>query len=296
MTTSVRRPLAPVRGQAPRSTPSSVLAALTLGAAIATAAGTIWWPGVLTGPPAMNGSARGTALVVLLVAVPLVAATAFPPRRRSVGASAICAGGLAYLTYNGVLFAFATPFNRLFLLYVALLGLSGWTLAVRLRLLVGRADPPARRSRAVALFVGAVAGANVLLWLSAIVPAVLGERPGVATEGMGVATNPVWVQDLSFWLPAAFVIALGLWRRRSWSRLLGLALLVFWVVEGVSIAVDQVLGVRADPTSSVVLTQLVSGFLVLAAITLVPLGALLRTPPPDADPDSDSDSDSDSGP
>ena len=55
---------------------------------------------------------------------------------------AVWMGTAAYLTYNAVMFCFATPFNRLFPLYVAMLSLSVFLLA-------GLARPRScRRSRA----------------------------------------------------------------------------------------------------------------------------------------------------
>ena len=63
-------------------------------------------------------------------------------------------------------------------------------------------------------------GDERLLWLSTIVPSIFADRPGAVTDGDGVATNPVFVQDLAIWLPAAAVVALGLWRRRPWGALL----------------------------------------------------------------------------
>ena len=52
---------------------------------------------------------------------------------------------------------------------------------------------------------------------------------------MGVATNPVFVQDLAIWRPAAVVVALGLWRRRPWAALRAGAVLVFWFLESVGL-------------------------------------------------------------
>ena len=54
-----------------------LLGALPLVAAAA-AALNFAWPQVLSGPAVMNGSARGTALVVLVVAVPTLAASIGP--------------------------------------------------------------------------------------------------------------------------------------------------------------------------------------------------------------------------
>ena len=105
----------------------------------------------------------------------------------------------------------------------------------------------------------------------------LADRPGAVTDGMGVATNPVFVQDLAIWLPAAAVVALGLWRRRPWGALLAGAVLVFWFIESVGIAVDQWFGSTADPASTVTSMTMVPAFAGLAVIGLVPLWTVLRS-------------------
>jgi len=79
-----------------------------------------WVPGILIGPPAMQGSARGTAVVVLMVAPLSIAGITLARRGKIVGLM-LWLGAVAYLLYNAVLFLFATPYNRLFLLDVALL-------------------------------------------------------------------------------------------------------------------------------------------------------------------------------
>ena len=87
-------------------------------------------PQLLTGPAAMNGSARGTALVVLGVAVPSLMLSLHSIRGGSLVSTAILLGTLGYLTYNSMMFVFGTPYNRLFLLYVGMLSLSLWSLLV----------------------------------------------------------------------------------------------------------------------------------------------------------------------
>src|SRR4051794_8575137 len=78
-------------------------------------------PGVLRGPAAMNGSARGTALTVLVVAAPFLVVSVMAARRGSSLALLTWLGALGMLAYNALMFLFATPFNRLFPLYVACL-------------------------------------------------------------------------------------------------------------------------------------------------------------------------------
>jgi hypothetical protein len=250
---------------------SGALAAVSATAAAAT----FWAPGLLRGTAVMNGSARGTALVALLVAVPVLVASMWWAARGSARALAGWLGGCGYLLYNAVLFAFATPFNNAFPGYLAMLGLSAWSIVLVLRgtdlgAFAGRvrAGMPAR---AIAGYIWLVAGLNTLLWLRAVLPASLSGDPPAFLAGTGLPTNPVYVQDLAFWLPAAAVVAAGLWRRRPAGYLLAGALLSMWVIESVGVAADQWFGHAADPASTVVSAAAVPMFAVLAVAGAVPL-------------------------
>ena len=268
-------------GSAQRTPPRRVLMAgwgsLTLtsaavAAAAAAAAFTLWGAG-LSGPLAMQGSARGTALVLLALAVPTVAVSAALAWRGSTRAIICWAGGLAYLLYNAVLLLLLTPFNRYFLIYVGLLSTSLWALVAVLRavdvpLLSASAGPGLRR-RTIAGFVLVVVVLNALAWLGQIVPALTASDPTVALSGTGVMTNAVWIQDLAVWLPVAGAGAIWLWRRATWGLLVVGAMLVYWVLESASVAVDQWFGASADPQSTVVSMSVVPVFATLGVLTLL---------------------------
>lgn len=249
-----------------------VSAGLALVAAIA-AATTFFIPGVLRGTAVMNGSARGTALVVLAVAVPVLVSSMVLVGRGQPRAVITWLGAAAYLLYNAVLFLIATPFNAVFLFYVAMFALSLWSLI----LVLTEIDVPAfaRRfssrlpARALGGFLGAVAVLNALAWLAGAVPALFKPWPPPFLEGTGLITMPTYVQDLSFWLPATFVVAVWLWQRRAWGIVLGGALIVYGAIEAVGVAVDQTFGHFADPGSNVVAFAAVPGFAVLAAVEVV---------------------------
>lgn len=65
--------------------------------------------GVLRGIAVMNGSARGTSLVVLLIGVPLLAGSMLAASRGSARAVLAWLGAAAFLLYNSLMFVFATP-------------------------------------------------------------------------------------------------------------------------------------------------------------------------------------------
>ncbi len=256
--------------------------AVLLGVVAAAAASvTALVPDVLSGTAVMSGSARGTALVVLLAAVPVLAVSARAAARGSLRALAVWVGVTAYLTYNAVMFCIATPFNRLFPWYVAMLSLSIFLLAgLALHAShVGSHLPPGRRLRWIGVYMAVVVTLNALLWLRGVAAAVVANEPTSFLADSGLTTNPVYVQDLAFWLPvmawlAYSVLAL---RRDRWVLVAGG--LVFWVIEGLGVAVDQWMGYRADPTTVWASMGAVWLFVVTTAIGLVPAWVALRQLP-----------------
>jgi hypothetical protein len=240
---------------------------------------TFFVDGILNGTPVMNGSARGTALTMFTLALPVLGLGLITSARGSVRGRAALTGALAYLTYNATLLVYATPFNVLFLAYVALLGLSLWSMISSLL------DPPPLLvpdqrlpTRGIAAFMMTVVALNALAWLRIVIPD-LGEHPPDFLNGTDLGTNPIYVQDLAVWLPAMAVVAVLLYQRRPSGVLLAGAGLVFWMIEAIGVAVDQWFGHRADPVSDVATLGGVGLFVVLAGATLVPLVLWMRAFP-----------------
>jgi hypothetical protein len=239
------------------------------------AAATFFIPGVLRGPAVMNGSARGTALVILAVGVPALLIAMWSAANGSIRALIVWLGVIAYLSYNAVMFAFATPFNQLFLLYMAMFSLSFWSATSILH----RVDVKALRARfsrrlpvrALATYALVIVALNGLAWLRNVVPSVLSSTPPSWLDGTGLGTHPVYVLDLAFWLPLMAVAAVWLWRRRPWGYVLVGSILTMWVIESVGVAVDQWMGSAADPASTVASAAMTPVFAVLALVGLIPV-------------------------
>jgi len=269
----------------PHVGPVEVTAGLRLGAttgwllvpvAATCAVATLAWDGLLTGPAVMNGSAKGTALVVLAAALPLLVVSLWVGPAGSRWAMIGALGATAYLLYNAVLFIFATPFNQMFLGYVAMLGLALWTLVLLLVTALTQPIGAEVRHRGVALFMGVVVLLNALAWLVRILPATFDERPLSVMDGTGLTTSPLYVQDLAIWLPAFAWLAVELWRGTSLFLVPAAGALLFWTIESVGVAVDQWWGHHADPTSDVASGAVVPLFLLLAVGTAVALVSLVR--------------------
>ena len=237
-------------------------------------------PDLLSGTAVMNGSAKGTSLVALVVAVPLLLVSSWRGRTGSTHALVLATGATAYLLYNSVLFLFATPFNEAFLLYVAMLGLAAWSLVGLGVALWSRVDELATEVPWwVPAYVWLVVALNVTAWLARVIPATLDDDPTAWLDGTGLTTNPVIAQDLALWLPVMAWLGWGVWKARPPLVALAAAGLAFWVVEFLGVAVDQWWGHQADPSSTWASMGAVPMFVALALVGLLPTIRLLHALP-----------------
>jgi hypothetical protein len=274
-TTTVHRGVFAPRGAA--YTLARALAVVTAIAAIAT----FFLDGILTGPAVAIGNARGTALVILILGVPVLLGSIALTRRGSVRALFVWLGATAYLLYNAVMLLFATPFNHLFLVYEAMLSLSLWTvvllvLAIDRERLASRFSP-GLAARGIGAYLAAVATLNTLIWLRTAVPATMSDEPTSFLEEIGLTTSPTFVQDLAFWLPLTVLGGVLLWHRTAWGYVIAGPMLVYGILEAVGVAVDQWFGYRADPTTSYASLGGMWLFAGLAIVGLVPAYLFLRS-------------------
>lgn len=237
--------------------------------------------GVLRGTTVMNGSAQGTALVVLAAGVPILVGLTLLTGRFALHGRIARLGVEAFLIYNAVMFLLGTPFNQLFLIYAAMFALGVASIVATLREIdlatLQSRFSTALPSRGVAVYILVVVVLNASAWLRNVVPAVLSSTPPAWLNGTGLSTNPVYVQDLSFWLPLMTVGAMLLWRRRPWGLLLAGVGLTMWVLESVAVSVDQWWGHAADPASAVASASVTPFFAALAIVGLIPVLVYFRS-------------------
>lgn len=180
--------------------------------------------------PAVVLRLRAQDAVILLVAVPVLAVALWYVRRGSLCGRVVWLGGLAYMTYMWASVAGTTPFNEFFLGYVALFGVSLFTLVGG----VVHTDPDAvyralhgRVGETVyGGFLGLVAVGLAALWLADIVPAtVAGTRPLLLDE-LGEQATHTYVLDLGVVVPSLAITAVWIQRSRPWGYLFAGVLLV----------------------------------------------------------------------
>ena len=237
----------------------------------------VFFPDIFRDDPAYAGNARGTFVVVLLVALPAMALAMRAAARGSLRAGLVWLACVGYLLYNAILSSFSLRFNTLFLVYVASLSLSVASLVAVLRCvdanLLARRLSPRVPARAVAAYLVVIAAAFALLWLADIVPAIVAGTVPDSLRGTTLITNVVEVIDLAFALPLTLAAGIWLWRGQAMGVLLSGTMLVFLTLEAISVATDQWFGRLADPSQP---TGAIALFVALAAIGAVPTVSFLR--------------------
>jgi hypothetical protein len=206
-----------------------------------------------------------------LVVFPALLAFAYAASRGSLKAYLAWTGTLVYSAYTYTIYAFYVHFGPLFLLDVAVFGLSVWALGASLASI----DPARVKERFAAphlvgfaayLLVG-VSGGFALLWLSEDVPAIIDGSAPDALSNSGLLTNPVHVLDLSLFLPACMLAGLLLRRGRVWGYYLAPVLLTAMASIGIGIVVLMVVLDARGEDASLVLAAVIGGLVVVQAVT-----------------------------
>lgn len=206
-------------------------------------------PSIYRDPAVVLPQNLGTDVVTLGVVIPLLAGAAIVQRTGSARARIVWLGALGYLVYAYGMYALGVRWNELFLVYVALFGLSLFTLIVGL---VGtdahalRAEitlpPPARSAAAYLMGIALLVGA---LWLAEEVRASFSGVVPPSVLQFEAPTNIVHVFDLGVVLPAFVVAAVMLLKDRPWGYVLAGMLLVKAATIGLWVVVMIWLGARA---------------------------------------------------
>lgn len=257
-----------------------VLSSLLLAAGAVSAAAAIALPDLIHGPAVMVGSMRGTAMVVLVLGLPILVLTMVAARRGHLAGIAGWIGSVAFLAYQGWMFVFAVPFNGLFLVYTAMLAFGFWALvALLLRAPVdayAASFSPAMPVRLLAGWMAASCVAFYLLWLKNAVPALFDSVAPAFLAGTGMVTATNYVLDMALFLPFTILVARELWRRTAWGLVVGGAMLLTLLLESIAIAADQWAGSAADPASPVASAAITPLFLAVAAIGAAALALWYR--------------------
>lgn len=212
--------------------------------------------------------AVGQDVANLLVAALLLAGT-FLVARQSLRGFLVWLGLLLYLVYAFAIYAFALHFQWLFLCYVLILGLSGYTLAGGLfaadRESVARILRKVTTLQHAAILLAVVAVLFTALWLSVILPDLAAGAFPAEVAAMHLLINPVHVLDLAFLLPGMLATAYLIRRDHPVGILMAVPMLVFAATMGLGIIAMNILSMHAGLPYSVPSMIMVSLIIVLSA-------------------------------
>jgi hypothetical protein len=165
---------------------------------------------------------QGNDLITLVVGLPLLAVAAWLAFHGSLRGQLLLAGALAFILYTYMSMSMLAAYNGLFLVYVALFGLSLYAFALSL-LAVDVAELPRhfsprlpRRGIAVVLFL--IGGFLALAWVGRVVPELLNPQTPAALEN--TTTRVIQAMDLALLAPLAIVGGSLLLRGSPWGYLL----------------------------------------------------------------------------
>lgn len=206
-------------------------------------------------------------LTILLIGIPVLAAGLWLGMRNSPHGRIVWLGGMAFMTYMWASIAVQIPYNELFLVYIALFGLSLFTFVGGM--LTTDADAIRQRVEGrinATLYGGAllVIGTGLAaLWLSDLVPALLSGTTPSLVEESGPQALTSHVIDLGVVVPSIFLAAVWLLRGRTWG----------YVLTGVVLILGATLAAPIGIMTLVLMTgETVTVSPIAAFFTILPIG------------------------
>lgn len=172
--------------------------------------------------------ARGQDVVTLAIGIPLLLIGTYLVRRGSLHGKMLQAGALGYMLYTYASYSYLSMYNSLFLLYVALFGLSLFAFILAFRSFGEREVADSLKAWYPRRFLGGyLIGMGVLLalmWIGRIVPALM---EGLAPVGIEhYTTLVIQASDLGVVVPAAIVTGVLMIRRSALGATLGAVLFI----------------------------------------------------------------------
>jgi hypothetical protein len=236
--------------------------------------------------PAFLPQALAQDIANLIIVSPAWLVLAILALRDSLRAYLLWLGVLIFTVYNYVIYTFSVPFGPLFLLWVAVFGLSIFSLIGGITAVdhkVVASSFTSRRAILVAAwFLIVTAVLFGLLWLSEDVPALFSAATPSSLIDMALPTNPVHILDLGFFLPAVIITGVLLIKRKPLAYTIAPAFIVFLILTGIPILLTPgVQTMRGESAAWGVVLPIGTLTVVLLGL-LVWLLSTIRTPEPSA--------------
>ncbi|MDO9085063.1 MAG: hypothetical protein Q7U53_02545 [Anaerolineaceae bacterium] len=178
---------------------------------------------------------RGTDVVTLLLAIPMLLLSYRHYRRESLRGSIFLVAALFYFLYNGASMTFAASFNSLFLIYVALFSSGTFALIITLmnfnRAVLVKRVQGGFPHRGIAIFLFVAGIGTLFLWISELIgPILQGGAPEIIGPYTTLFTHGF---DSALITPAAVMTGIFLLQRKPWGYVLSAPIMIFCTMIGV---------------------------------------------------------------
>jgi hypothetical protein len=218
----------------------------------------------------------GHDLFNVIVALPILAISAWMAHRGKTVGVLLWPGALFYVLYTYATYLIGAPFSLLFVGYALLVALSGFTTISLLTVIDREAVCEQLQAQLPARLIGGLLVVLALLTLAQ-------DASGAVSTALSgeTASNPlaraVWSVDLSLEVPAVLFGGLLLWRRHSLGYLAAAGLLLQYGLTPAALAFSLL--VQGIATGSAVDWGSVGGVLIFALVCFAPLPLFTRARP-----------------
>jgi hypothetical protein len=200
-----------------------------------------------------------------LICLPILLFAIFLTWRKAIIGPVIWTGILLYIAYAYALLAFGAVYNYLFLIYIALIGLSIYSLII----LIVNINYRLYRDKLDAIVSVKVKGIYLIaigtiissVWVLLLIRTIITSEPIVGI-------NTVYVLDLTLLLPAFIIIGIQQLRHITWSFYLAGVLLVKAVTLGLSIMLGDIISMYSGLQINIGLFGMFSLFTIFGGVLL----------------------------
>ena len=205
-----------------------------------------------------------------LLAVATLLLSCLRYRAGSIRAGLIWLGTLVYLIYAYIVYAMAVHLNALFLMYVAILGITAYVVLFNFRsLFAAEATFPVGPRRSFAAWTLMGTGALfAILWLAELVPALLTGQVPASLREAGLGVNPIHVLDLAVVLPGFILTGVAVLKGRGFGLFWAAPWLVFSALMGSGIVAAMLLMASAGFPNTAAPTLMVTIVVTLSTLAL----------------------------
>jgi len=216
-----------------------------------------------------------------LIALPILLISAYYLSKNSLKAYFIWLGTLIYYIYAYIIYSFSIHFNALFLVYVAVLGISAYTLIGGLMnknfSQLTKQIPFKAKTKAAAIAIIAIAILFEALWLSDIIPALISGSAPKDLAPTGLWVNPVHIIDLSMVLPGMIITGILFLKKSRFGYLFTAPWLAFATLMGSSIVATFIMMFVQQSPDAAIQPLILVGIITLFSLSM--LIVLLREIP-----------------